>query len=325
MSIQWALPMLPQLLPEELMNRIQEASVDPYYIFPKTANSMPVYNGQSGELIKYNKALRNVDFQGEGVMADFEDCSNATGSLIVGADGAQSAVRTCLYGPGNGEAQQVPYGGVNTHICYHDAEIARYLRKSYEATQAMGAHPRGYWLWISTQEIEDPDKPEDWVFQLQWTWRLADDRGGRLGVDLAKLKAEAEECFGEPYKTAWSKIPENTPIYTNRVSVWQPEALPNEANGGRVALAGDAAHAMSFHRGQGMNHGINDAVTLVSELSKVAKGEKTQQEAVLAYDAEMMKRAGEEVSISKVNTEMIHDWERLSQSAFMQRGGDKNK
>ncbi|KAK4555286.1 hypothetical protein LTR86_007582 [Recurvomyces mirabilis] len=303
MSIQWALPMLPQLLPEELMDRIQEASVDPHYIFPKAGNSMPVYNGESGELIKYNKALRKVDFQGEGVVAHFEDGSTAIGSLIVGADGAKSAVRTCLYGSDKGEAQQVSYGGVNTHICYHDAKIARYLRKSYDATQAMGAHPRGYWLWISTQEIEDPDKPEDWVFQLQWTWRLADDRGGRLGVDLAKLKAEADEWFGEPYKTAWSKIPDGTPIYTNRVSVWQPDG----AYGGRVALAGDAAHAMSFHRGQGMNHGINDAVTLVGELIKVAKGEKMQKEAVLAYDAEMIKRAGEEVSISKANTEMIHD------------------
>ena len=47
--------------------------------------------------------------------------------------------------------------------------------------------------------------------------------------------------------------------------------------------------------------------------------------AVNDYEAEMIARAGEEVRVSKLNTEMMHDWARLKESPFMQRGGDKNK
>ena len=82
---------------------------------------------------------------------------------------------------------------------------------------------------------------------------------------------------------------------------------------------------MSFHRDQDLNHGIADACKLVEVLTAVETGTKTQKEAVLEYEAEMIKRAGEEVMISKKNTEMVHDWEQLMDSPFMQRGGDRNK
>lgn len=53
MSLQWALPMLRELLPETLLGRLQtDASVDPHCIFPDTGNSMPVYDAATGGLLK---------------------------------------------------------------------------------------------------------------------------------------------------------------------------------------------------------------------------------------------------------------------------------
>lgn len=52
MSIQWGLPMLEQLLPDDLYRRLQSASVDPHYVFPEEGNQMPVYNAATGEHIK---------------------------------------------------------------------------------------------------------------------------------------------------------------------------------------------------------------------------------------------------------------------------------
>lgn len=190
---------------------------------------------------------------------------------------------------------------------------------------AIAAHPRGYWLWVSVQDVPDPEKPEDWSFQLQWTWKLGPGTEALAQIDLAKLKQEAQECFAEPFRTAWLSIPDGTAVPGNKISVWQPSPVPENARDGQVALVGDAAHAMSFHRGQGLNHGINDAVSLVELLGEAGKGMRSQEEAVLAYEAEMIERAGDEVKISKMNTEMMHDWDRLVQSPFMQRGGDKNR
>lgn len=50
--MQWALPMLPKLLPDELLEKLQSAAVDPHYVFPETGNSMPAYNAETGELMK---------------------------------------------------------------------------------------------------------------------------------------------------------------------------------------------------------------------------------------------------------------------------------
>lgn len=52
MSIQWALRMLPDLLPEDLLARLQSTSVDPYYVFPEAGNSMSVFDASCGERVK---------------------------------------------------------------------------------------------------------------------------------------------------------------------------------------------------------------------------------------------------------------------------------
>ena len=44
--------MLPELLPEELLSKIQTAVVNPHYEPPETGNYMPVYDGSTGELLK---------------------------------------------------------------------------------------------------------------------------------------------------------------------------------------------------------------------------------------------------------------------------------
>ena len=255
----------------------------------------------------------------------FEDGTSATGTLLVGADGANSTVRSELFPKDVGKSQQIPYGGINMHLCYHDAKIARFIRDSFTPIQAIGVHPKGYWLWMSIQDVPDPDKPENWIFQLQWTWKIGPDTASLAGLELDALKKEASAVFGEPYRTAWTNIPKDTRMPANRISVWHPQPIPDEAYDGRVVLVGDAAHAMSFHRGQVLNHGIADACKLIEVLTAVKEGTKTQKEAVLEYEGEIIKRAGEEVNVSKMNTEMMHDWPRLQDSPFMQRGGDKNK
>jgi 2-polyprenyl-6-methoxyphenol hydroxylase-like FAD-dependent oxidoreductase len=70
-----------------------------------------------------------------------------------------------------------------------------------------------------------------------------------------------------------------------------------------------------------MNHGIADAHVLMKELTKANNGEQSWPQAVDAYQTEMIKRAGDEVALSLVNTEMLHDWERFQDSPIMKVGG----
>jgi 2-polyprenyl-6-methoxyphenol hydroxylase-like FAD-dependent oxidoreductase len=165
------------------------------------------------------------------------------------------------------------------------------------------------------QDVPDHNDPATWVFQLQTTWKKKE---GEEVASLANLKAKAE-TFGEPFRSANLWIPEGTKVHENNLSYWIP--VPWDTREGRVLLAGDAGHPMTFQRGQGLNQGIADARSLVMKYKDAAAGKMTFKEAAAAYQAEMVDRAGDEVRLSKENTEMLHDWERMANSPIMARGG----
>ncbi|KAF2724733.1 FAD/NAD(P)-binding domain-containing protein [Polychaeton citri CBS 116435] len=360
-SVQWSLPMLPKLLPPPLLSRFQEAWVDPSWVGPDEGNILPTYNAETGELLKnvplpkfnrvarsrfralcaegidvqYDRSVSSITVSDNIVTAHFADNTTAKGTLLIGADGAKSSVRANIFSqsptPTQGQAVQIPYAGINMHVQYNDAAIARLLRSYISPIFGMAVHPVGYWIWISIQEVPDPCKPEGWTFQLQWTWRVDGDAPiNAASIDslsLEMLKAEAARCFSaEPWRTAWEKIPPGTKLQGNRVSIWQPVPIP-EPFSGKVVLAGDAGHAMSFHRGQGLNHGINDAMEIVEALCRKTESQGLEErgvdELMREYEVEMVKRAGDEVEYSKKNTEMVHDWDQLMASPIMQRGGYK--
>ncbi|KIW90881.1 uncharacterized protein Z519_08664 [Cladophialophora bantiana CBS 173.52] len=340
MSVQWGLPMLADCLPQELFERVYTAAVDPTFV-PPDPGILPAINGQTGEVMKnipllrmyrvsrrrfrklctegidvqYNKKLVDITFDDDKstVTAIFEDGTEATGTILVGADGAQSLVRNTIFGE-EGQPCTVPYSAVNLHVCYNDAEKAKFVRQAHPI-MAMGMHPNGYWQWISIQEVPDPNDPATWVFQLQTTWHKKE---GEEVASLANLKAKAE-TMGEPFRSANLWIPEGTTVHSNNLSYWIPR--PWDTRKGRILLAGDAAHPMTFQRGQGLNHGIADARSLVLKYKDALAGITTFEEAAAAYQAELVDRAGEEVRLSKENTEMLHDWERMAKSPIMQRGG----
>ena len=333
--------MLEEIFTAEKFARLHTAAVDPYHE-PMDPSFLPTFNGATGELLKnvplprmvrisrrrfrafcaegikvqYNKKLIEITYSedGEAVTATFEDGSQATGSTIIGTDGAQSAVRYNIFGHDSGSPQRVPYSAVNLHVCYNDAEKAKFVRQ-HHPVMTMGIHPDGYWLWISIQDVPDPADPATWVFQLQSTWKAQE---GEDVANLANLKRRAA-TYGEPFRSANLWIPDGTPIYENKLSYLVPATW--DTRGGRVRLTGDAGHPVTFQRGQGLNHGIADARNFTNKLVEVVAGKISLEEAASSYQKEMIERAGDEVRASKMNTEMLHDWDRMAESPLMQRGG----
>jgi 2-polyprenyl-6-methoxyphenol hydroxylase-like FAD-dependent oxidoreductase len=92
---------------------------------------------------------------------------------------------------------------------------------------------------LAVQDVPDPDDPATWSFQLQTTWHKDQDDV----TSLANLKAKAA-TFAEPFRSANLWIPEGTPIFENKLSYWNP--IPWDDRNGRIILAGDAAHSMTF-------------------------------------------------------------------------------
>jgi hypothetical protein len=56
-----------------------------------------------------------------------------------------------------------------------------------------------------------------------------------------------------------------------------------------------------------MNRGIADATVLVQDLTAAMAGLQSVEEAADAYQIKMISRAGEEVVLGVMDTEMLHD------------------
>lgn len=99
---------------------------------------------------------------------------------------------------------------------------------------------------------------------------------------------------------------------------WSQNALA-----GKVTLAGDAAHPMPAHRGQGLNNAVQDAAVLVDEIAEAMKGEKPLQEGFMAYEMDMKARTLEEITISIRRAQIVHNFDTLMAAPFFKHGLNK--
>jgi 2-polyprenyl-6-methoxyphenol hydroxylase-like FAD-dependent oxidoreductase len=343
MGVHWALPLLQSLLPNDIWLRTNTTQPDPRVI-AKATDTFSLYNGQTGELlktlpswgmrrfsrtklralisegieVKYGKTLSSISYNesGSGVSAHFADGTSVSGDVLIGTDGPRSKARDLIVGEGRSEAS--PAGVVVAVVrSKYTAEQALYLHQHASMTY-VAIHPNGTYTGVFGQDFTSSE-PENWEFQIMHSSMPKDFKGSDV-EKLKLLKDKAAEYVGI-WKDAIEWIPEGTPVGFNQLVYWKPVEFDNR--GGRATLAGDAAHPMTPQRGQGLNHAICDAANIVAALGKVQKGELSLNDAISEYDTEMVKRGGDEVQVSLVNTQMFHNWKSIMQSPLMRRSVEK--
>lgn len=156
--LHWAMPNMVKLLPEAVLENLSQAICNPHLEFDKDVESLPCYNGITGDLlfksplpgsrrvsrqrlravlskglkINWNKALTGLSYPSDkAVQLSFDDGSVSEADFVFGADGASSKVRGLLLGP---DATQVQGSGFMFATCivnYKDAEKVEAVVKAH--------------------------------------------------------------------------------------------------------------------------------------------------------------------------------------------------
>lgn len=182
------------------------------------------------------------------MVAHFTDGTAESGDLVVGTDGAQSAVRRWLMPAGEAASEVLPFAMMNFTTSY-PAEVACYLRDHLDPLVDINFHPDGLYFRTCFLDVPDKGDPATWVFQILATWpvRKMEDYDNDEADRMARLKKTfLASQWREPVRTAIAAIPDTTKIPKDNLKIWRPRKWNN--HNGRVTLAGDAAHAMTFRK-----------------------------------------------------------------------------
>ncbi|KNG44678.1 fad binding domain-containing protein [Stemphylium lycopersici] len=353
MGLHWGAPVLKSLMPDAWWDRIQSVQVDPN-VPTKEQDELKWLRGDTGELvaaitfgpfyrlrrsklrdllsqnlhIEYGKRLTDITYapDGRSVTAHFSDNTTATGSILVGADGARSSTRSVLLGREIGAVNHIPYAATFVQ-CRFTKEQALHLR-SFHPLYLASAHPNNKFAFFGMHDAPDADNPSSWTFfyYISWQCGLKEQEASKnwsASRRLAQQKEFAKE-FCDPWRSALEWTPDDAPVWYLGLTEWDPglDGHRWDNHGGLVTMVGDAVHPMTYQRGQGLNHSVTDAGKLCEAITRIRAGDN-RQAALEAFEDEMIKRGGTEVRDGTANTTLLHNWDLVRQSPLFTKGMKK--
>ncbi|PSS00890.1 hypothetical protein BD289DRAFT_283263 [Coniella lustricola] len=263
-----------------------------------------------------NKALETIETTADGVRVVCKDGSEYEGSIVVGADGVNSAVRRHL-------ATQL-----------NDAKLAEPFTTSYRGLFGWSTLPEGIKLHhlyemhgdkVTVQVIPGQDKAMFLVYERlpapsKTSVRYTDEDKEAFAAKYADFHVAESVRFGDIWAQAqWS--------FCSGLE----EGLAEKWYGDRIVLIGDTVHKMTPNIGLGLNSGWQSAAILTNCLRKVllrnlAPNTAELRDAFKEYQAIRKKDASDMVDVSGLYTRVVAwnnpVWKFVDQYLTNPIGGD---
>ncbi|MFT3775758.1 MAG: FAD-dependent monooxygenase [Minicystis sp.] len=231
-----------------------------------------------GIRIEHGKRLVDAEMVSDKVVARFEDGTQATGDLLIGADGIHSRVRRIVDPscPAPRYTGQLSIGGIARGTSVAPTLDEYHMIFGKRAFFGYSVPPSGEAYWFANVASEEAPTREALAAISPEEWKR------RLRALFAKDAGPAIEMIdGTGHELA------AYPIYDiPTVRIWHRDAM---------VLVGDAAHATSPSAGQGASLAIEDAVVL----ARCLRDMPDREQAFVAYERARRARVEKVVQYSR--------------------------
>ncbi|KAL8897693.1 MAG: hypothetical protein Q9192_002447 [Flavoplaca navasiana] len=353
MLLHWGAEYLERILPSHLQARIQEPRCDPHLDTLTSTQPVPYVDAFTGKIlagvpmdginrvsrmklrrfltqgenlnIRFGKNLERISVDSDSVRVTFRDGTTETGNVAIGCDGSHSKVREFLVGHEAAQPEPVDLTMINFPKGGYTLEEARLLQTLHPVFKIAARSDKPGNAILAALDIPDPNEPTAWKFQNYIGWwgppyaEDLQDRDTRVAFYRSFVSS-----FCDPFRTAGLKVADGDAIPVYPGQQWAP-TMAWDNYGGKVTLAGDAAHSMLPQRGQGLNNAIKDASDIVDAIKDATSGAKTLKDAILAYEAEMKPRGASEVALSLEQALKGRDKNTIKDSPLFKLGWQREK
>jgi 2-polyprenyl-6-methoxyphenol hydroxylase-like FAD-dependent oxidoreductase len=224
-----------------------------------------LHDGLPAGTVRLDARIVALDAGPEGVRVETEGGEAFTGDVLIGADGIRSSVRLRFFGP-----NEPVYLGYRSHrFVVPNPDGLEHFTEFLGRGRRVGLVPIGssqLYVWTT---FNSPLESRAWALESADALRMAfgefsDSRVRRAFDSLTSTEGVVCTDIEEVEQPRWAS--------------------------GRVALLGDAAHALTPNMGQGAGMAMEDAVVLAGELVKADRGETDVPAALTAYAARRQQR-----------------------------------
>jgi 2-polyprenyl-6-methoxyphenol hydroxylase-like FAD-dependent oxidoreductase len=233
-----------------------------------------LYDGLPTGTVHLDVRIRDLHADPRGVSVETETGETFTGDVLIGADGIRSTVRERFFG-----RLEPTYLGYRSHrfvVANRDGLV--HFTEFLGRGQRVGLVPvGGGQLYV-------------------WTTFNASHRTHAHDVEsVGALRARFADFTDSRVRQAFGQLTSTEGVVcTDIEEVRQPTWAT-----GRVALLGDAAHALTPNMGQGAGMAMEDAVVLAEELARAERGEQPVPAALMRYVARRERRVETIVRLSR--------------------------